>query len=242
MTQIKASQEKKPHRVELTQRDLDVLELIGHQYTVGFYQLQRILGAQPGGETQVPGILSESATRVWVARMKMLDAVSMEKPFRAQPAFVWLRPTGLRLAGLDYKYLKPALTSLAHYYWCSETRLYITTKHPNELWKSDRQLRSERAQANAGKKKSHSVPDVPDAELLTQDGPLAIEVELSEKKIERLSTVIYQRLATYYTTWYFCSDNTAPLVKAVRQKLENWQRKRVFLYRLDHEMREMDND
>lgn len=223
-------EEKKTHRVELTQRDLDTLRWIGEQYAVRLDQLQRILGAQPGGETQIPGQLSESATRVWLTRMKLLDALDMEKPFRAIPAFVWLRPAGLRLVELEYKYLKPAVTTLNHHYWCNEVRLFLAVRRKEEPWKSERQLRTEHAQASANK--SHHLPDLPDAELLTAKGALAVEVELSEKQAIRLNDVIYRRIAQYYTTWYFCTPQTAPGVEAVRQKLEPWQRDRIQLYSL----------
>src|SRR5262249_37333145 len=87
----------KPDRVELTERDLQTLCFIGEQYAARLDQIQRLLGSQAGPGAQTPGMLSESAARVWVSRMKAIEAIEMEKPYRAQPGYLWLRPAGLRL-------------------------------------------------------------------------------------------------------------------------------------------------
>ena len=110
--------------------------------------------------------------------MKAIEAIEMEKPYRAQPAFLWLRPAGLRLVELDFKYVKPATSTLNHLYWCSQVRLFLAERRPDDAWRSERYLRREHAQATKEKRPN---PDLPDAHLLTQRGPLAIEVELTDK-------------------------------------------------------------
>jgi hypothetical protein len=87
---------KKPRRVELTERDLTTLSFIGEQYAARLDQIQRLLGSQAGPGAQTPGMLSESAARVWVSRMKAIEAIEMEKPYRAQPGYL-ISGYGLRV-------------------------------------------------------------------------------------------------------------------------------------------------
>jgi hypothetical protein len=220
---------KKPRRVELTERDLTTLSFIGEQYAARLDQIQRLLGSQAGPGAQTPGILSESAARVWVSRMKAIDAVEMEKPYRAQPSYLWLRPAGLRLVELDFKYLKPAISTLNHLYWCNQVRLFLAERRPHDVWQSERFLRREHAQATKEKRPN---PDLPDAHLLTQRGPLAIEVELTDKHQVRLNEVVKKRANTYYTTWYFCGSETRRLVERARLALPQDLQERIQIYDL----------
>jgi hypothetical protein len=216
----------------LTERDIDTLRFIGEQYAAAFTQIQRVLGSQAGAGAQQPGLLSESATRVWLGRMKALGVIESEKPFRALPAFVWLRPAGLRLVELDFKYLKPALTTLNHLYWCNEVRLMLAQRRPGDTWRSERYLRSDHVQATKDKRQRQQAPDLPDAILTTQNGPLAIEVELTDKQQIRLNGLVARRAAQFYTVWYFCSQETARLVERARGQLAQELQARVQVYPL----------
>ncbi len=220
---------KKPRRVELTERDLTTLCFIGEQYAARLDQIQRLLGSQAGPGAQTPGMLSESAARVWVSRMKAIEAIEMEKPYRAQPSYLWLRPVGLRLVELDFKYLKPAISTLNHLYWCNQVRLFLAERRPHDVWQSERFLRREHAQATLEKRPN---PDLPDAHLLTQRGPLAIEVELTDKHQVRLNEVVKKRATTYYTTWYFCGVETRRLVERARLALPQELQQRIQVYDL----------
>jgi hypothetical protein len=226
-----SQEEKKPRRVELTERDIDTLRFIGEQYAAGLDQLQRVLGSQAGPGVQQAGRLSESAMRVWVARMKAVGAIEQAKPFNALPAFVWLRPAGLQLAGLGYKYLKPALTTLNHLYWCNEVRLFLAQRRPGESWIPERQLRSEHAQAATARQRER-LPDIPDAHLMTANGPIAVEVDITDKQQARLDGIIARRAAQYFTVWYFCSPETKPLVERAKAKLSAQVQPRVSVYDL----------
>jgi hypothetical protein len=226
------------HRVELTERDITTLRWIGEQYAVAFNQLQRLLGSQAGAGAQTPGLLSESATRVWLTRMKTLRVIESAKPFSALPAFVWLRPAGLQLAELDYKYLKPSLVTLNHLYWCNEVRLFLARRRPDDQWIPERQLRSQYAQAIKGQARRPQGPDLPDAHLITTKGPLAIEVELSDKQAARLEGILARRANQFYTTWYFVSVEAKPRVEAARAKLSNQLQQRIGIYDLSFLERE----
>jgi hypothetical protein len=223
--------QRKPSRVELTQRDLSVLRFIGEQYAICFDQLQRLLGAQAGASAQVTegGKLSESASRVWLSRMRSVGAIEVEKPFRGQPQFIWLKLFGLKLAELDYDYLKPATTTLQHHYWCAETRLYLASRRPGDTWISERQLRSEQAQAARNQQK---MPELPDAHLLTQRGIIAVEIELTVKQASRLTALLRKRAAEYYTIWYFTTQKTRIRVETAKKELPLDMRERVQIYAL----------
>jgi hypothetical protein len=227
-------QERKatPRRVELTERDMTTLKWIGEQYAAAFNQLQRILGSQAGAGAQTPGMLSESATRVWLTRMKALGVIETDRPFKALPAFVWLRPAGLQLAGLDFKYLKPSVVTLYHLYWCNEVRLFLARRRPDDQWVPERQLRSQHAQAGKGQARRSQRPDLPDAHLITEKGPLAIEIELSDKQAARLEGILARRANQFYTTWYFCSKGARSRVEAARAKLSSQLQQRIGIYDL----------
>ena len=228
-------EERQPRRVELTERDLIVLKWIGEQYAVGLDQVARLLGARAGAGAATPGKLSESATRVWLQRMVAVGAVEQDKPFRAMPVFTWLTTSGLHLVNLDFKATRPKPSTLNHLYWCSQARLYLAARRPGDVWRSERYLRRDhaQAQAQAGKERRHKIPDLPDAHLITQRGPIAIEVELTDKQQIRADRLVSMRATEYYTVWYFCSPATEPIITRSRDKLPESSKARIAIYSLD---------
>jgi hypothetical protein len=224
------TEQKKPHKVEITERDLSTLKWIGEQYVARFDQIQKLLGAQAGAGTQTHGMLSVSAARVWLARMKTIRAIEQEKPYKAQPAYIWLTGAGLRLANLEFKPLHPATSTLNHLYWCNQVRLFMEAQRPGEMWVSERRLRSEQAQAI--KQRRGRQLELPDAHLLTPKGAIAIEIELSDKQAARLIGLLRRRAAEYYTVWYFCSKETQNRVEAAKKELIGDIRERIQIYSL----------
>ena len=162
--------------------------------------------------------------------MNTLNAIDEEKLFRKYGPFTWLTPAGLRLAGLDFKPLKPQPTTLQHLYWCNQVRLFMAERRPSYVWKSERYLRSEHAQAT---KDQRQAPDLPDAHFT---GPgaaeIAIEVELTDKQQSRLEGIVRRRASSYYSVWYFCSVETKPRVEAARDKLPQDIKERISIYDL----------
>ncbi len=221
--------QKKHRRVEITERDLFVLRFIGEQYTARFDQIQRLLGSRAGAETQTPGLLNDGSTRSWLARMKALEAIEIEKPYQAQPRYVWLTGVGLRLAHLDFKVVRPSIMVLNHHYWCAQTRLYLAARRPDDVWIGERQLRSEQARATKNRQRR---PELPDAHLSSQRGIIAIEVELGDKQAERLRGLVRRRAAEYYTVWYFCAREAQPRVEVAKKELPTEVRERVQIYSL----------
>jgi hypothetical protein len=215
-------------RVEVTERDIATLRWIGEQFAVGLDQLARVLGTQAGPGAVTPGKLSESSVRVWIRRMKAIGAIEQERPYLVLPSFVWLTAEGLKLAGLPYKPLRPALSTIQHLYWCNQARLYMAAQRPADTWVSDRQLRSEAAMQRRGRQ-----PEKPDAHLVTQKGIIAIEVELTDKQQVRIVAIMRQRARQYYTIWYFASKEVQPRLEAARKELAPDLRDRVHIYSIN---------
>ncbi len=235
-TEGQVAQAARPQRqaeVQLTQRDVETLRWIGEQSAVRADQVARLLARYAGPGLQTPGQLSESATRVWRTRMKRIGAIGEVRGFYNEPSYIWLTARGLSLAGLDYKVLKPAITSLRHLYWCNEVRLYVFARRPEARWIPERTLRSEHTQAQVNQGKLQA-PDIPDALVETSNGVAAVEVELTDKQQSRLVRLIRRRASDsrYYTIWYFCSAETRERVTRARGELGEAQRAKIKIYTL----------
>jgi hypothetical protein len=229
------AEQKKPRNIQLTERDLHTMRWIGEQYAARLDQIQRILGKQSSGELDTPGMLSESAARVWLNRMKEVKAIDQALLFHAQPRYIWLTSYGLDLVGLDFKPLVPKPSTLHHCYQCGQIRLFLAKQRPAWTWKSERYLRSEHAQAAREVKGRRKLPDVPDAELTTPNGVVAVEAELTDKEASRLYTILRSRANTYYTTWYFCSREAKAAVEAGREMLREDEQARIIIYDLPND-------
>lgn len=234
------AQEKPGRRVEITTRDIDTLRFIGEQYAIRLDQLRVILArhAEAGQGThrpQTPGRLTESAMRVWVRRMKQIGAIEHLLIYHNEPGYVWLTAYGLVLAGLDFRPMTPKPSTLHHVYWCNQARLYIAQRRPSDVWRSERYLRQDHAQATSSKSSgSHRMIEVPDALVISPEGRLiAVEVELTDKQQIRLNGLIRRRAATYHTTWYFCSTQTYTIVMKARAQLEPEVQQHLIIYALD---------
>lgn len=221
------------HDVRLTTRDLEILRWIGEQCAVRADQVARLLARHAGSGLQIPGQLSDSATRVWRTRMKRIGAIGEVRGFYNEPSYIWLTARGLSLAGLDYKVLKPAITSLRHLYWCNEVRLYVYARRPDARWIPERTLRSEHTQAQINRSKPQE-PDIPDALVETANGVAAVEVELTDKQQSRLVRLVRRRASDprYYTIWYFCSAETRDRVTRARAELAEAQYAKIKIYNL----------
>lgn len=214
---MQMAEKEKDRKVRLTPRDIETLRFIGEQYAVRLDVLQRLLGRDPGPGIETPGQVSESAARVWLRRMKAIGAIDHQVIYYGERGYVWLLPYGLQLADLDFKPLVPKPSTLHHLFWCAVARLDVEKRHPEWQWRSERYLRSEHAKEHTPKKGLLAL-DVPDAEVTTARGTIAIEVELSEKQPARLDAILRRR-ASYYTTFYFCTTDVRGIVEASKARL-----------------------
>jgi hypothetical protein len=151
----------------------------------------------------------------------------------------WLWPTrlGLEFVGLgELRYYEPKLESLRHLYYVNQARLYIEQQRPEDIWKSERLIRYEQPVLLAGKK----APHIPDALLQKPNGErIAIEVELSLKKRERLLLILKELANTYYRTWYFVAQPAWATVEAALTELPERQRKTIQMLSVEQKLQEL---
>src|SRR5688572_27783543 len=88
--------------VRCSQRDLDLLRVVGEQYAVTLPQLARLMGC------------SSHAARWLRARWERAGWVRGRALLVGEPVFVWLTRRGSSLAGIDYPVWRPNAGMLAH--------------------------------------------------------------------------------------------------------------------------------
>jgi len=213
-------------RIQLTERDHMILLWIGEQYVINLRQLRVLLAR--GKENNLPPV-SESAAYVWITRMKTLGVIEVVTPFRGWGPFLWLTSTGLRFVGLEFKAMKPAVTTLKHLYWCGQARLFLAQRRPLDTWQSERYLRFEQVRAG---KKLDDVRELPDGHLVTEKGLIAIEVELVPKEVARVVGIMTKRVEAYGTTWYFCSQESHSVATKAHERLMPGAAEHIKIYDL----------
>ncbi len=192
-----------------------------------FEQVRRVMARlSPNPEKLAdPTMLSVQRMRKKKDRWKN-DGLIAYKLFEAKGKG-WLWPTrqGLEFVGLgDLRYYEPKLESLRHLYYVNQARLYIEQQRPEDVWKSERLIRYEQPVLPIGRK----APHIPDALLLKPNGEIiAIEVELTLKKRERILATLKELANTYYRTWYFVAQPAWATVEAALAQLPERQRKSV---------------
>ena len=134
--------------------------------------------------------------------------------------WVWPTKRALKRADLPFAPHRPADVNLNHIHHCNRIRLYLerlywTQKLPGS-WESERLIERSKKEWKVKQKADSSIfiPDryqlwhMPDAiwtfrnKGQTQDRWVFIEVEVSQKSLEKLADILYN-LGTYGTTWYY---------------------------------------
>jgi hypothetical protein len=188
-----------------TQRDIRLMGFTGQQAIVRFDQFQVLMSRDPLGPTKEEGWVTESAVRRCWERWKLGGIAKYGSLVVGEPAWIWLTPKGLRLAGLEYRRWEPNLGRLRHLRMVNEARLWIEGRQKGGVWTSERDLYA----ARQGEGKRTSYDHMPDGTWETAKGQLvAIEVELSRKEENRLRGILYDLERNYGTVWYF----TTPLI------------------------------
>ncbi len=162
-----------------TERDIAALTWIGEQYAIRIDHLQRLLGDYAGSEDP----LSFDATRKLVGRRHRAGWVEMQRLRGSDPLWVWPTRAGLRNLGRGYSYrnMENNLDNLKRLHATSAIRLEWDEEAAR--WVSERDLNLKVIRTR-GSELLHR----PDAELWYADGTvLAIEAELSQKKLEDLA-------------------------------------------------------
>jgi hypothetical protein len=188
---------------------------IAEEYAARLDQLQRVLGHQIDCDAKDEHGMSENATRLIVNRWKRAHLVEYRKFTAEDPGWVWLTAHGMWQLGLPYKAYEPSLSKLEHRFMVNEVRLMLEEELPNGSWLCKRDVR-----AVVSSIKGHAPSHLPDAEFVTKEGTIAIEVELSAKKPAELQRVLQELTAIYSQVWYYVTDATRNSLLAAKERLD----------------------
>lgn len=209
-------------QIRLNSRDITVLTWIGEQYAVRLDTLQRLLGREAQQATKVEGQVSESTARRVLERWKQERLVSSRKWFYGEPEWVWLTAHGLRQMELPFKAGQPSVALLSHVHLVNLLRLYTEATYKEfKQWRGERLLR----QLHRGDSGFH----IPDGEVVTDTGVIAIEVERTLKSRPRVEQIVQTLSHHYQRVWFFVTPETRPLVTEATAR----QRDRFTLYDLE---------
>ena len=216
-------------QVQLTERDLWALQWIGAQYAVRVDQLQVLLGRVPQGTLQVAGQLAPTTTRHIVQRWVRAGVIGYQKILVQEPGWIWLTRAGLLTAGLPYRPYVPGAAGLRHLYWVNQARLRTEDRRPEAHWVSERALWYQ-AEAARTLPEAGAPRQVPDGQVeLDGRTVIAVEVELSVKKSERLKVIVSDRVRHYAGVWYFVTPQTRAAVRSVVAQLDPQAQSKVRL-------------
>ncbi len=174
--------------IRIAQRDLELLRVVGEQFAITLPQLARLMGR------------SEHAARWLRARWQRAGWVEGRALLVSEPVFVWLTRPGQRLAGLPYKLWVPNAALLAHIRAVTDVRLWVEGRRPEAEWVSERAL-AKAQERGPGRRHGHR----PDALVRAEGHEVAVEVELTLKKRERLERLVRETASRYGSVWYFAA-------------------------------------
>jgi hypothetical protein len=228
----------KPPSRQLTPRDIACLTWIALQYAIRLDQLQRLLYRHTPEQDRYklrPGVDSLSLDRTYDLMNKWLELGLIEKDaiLHREKAWIWPTRAGLRGIRLNFNYSgAPSSIRLSHLYYINQIRLAIEAKRPNDLWKSERQIRKEMPATAKGE----SQPHTPDA-LLTnmENGKVtALEIELHEKTNDELEEDLRELATSFKSVWYFTTSGTRRQIETMlEEKFTPDMRKPFVLYNLE---------
>jgi hypothetical protein len=134
--------------VRCSERDLELLRVVGKQYAVTLPQLARMMGRSP------------HAARWLRSRWERAGWARGRALLVGEPVFVWLTRRGQRLAGIDYAVWRPNAGMLAHIAAVTDVRLHVLDRHPGASWVCERELHRELG-AEPGARQRHRPDGLP---------------------------------------------------------------------------------
>ncbi len=222
---------------QVTNRLESFWQILGQQGVLSIDQVQRWLARLSPEPNKMKdlSILSAERTRKilrpWIDQGLLLYKIYSYR----QKGVLWLTPKGLKYAQLNLRYYEPSPSTLPHLYAVNEVRLLIEARCPNDMWRSEREIR---AQQNVNAKGS-TPPHVPDAELISANGNsvIGIECELTVRSEKRLEEIVFDLASNkrYSAIWYFSPEPVYRAVKKAVNKLPAEHRKRFVCYTLQGE-------
>lgn len=191
---------------ELTSRDIKTLRWIGEQRLVSVEHIAFLLGrfASP-----VPRqALKTGGTMRVINRWRELNLVNYSR--LNELGYVWLKPKGMQLAGLDFDTREPSLYTVEHSSMVNHVRLYLEWCYEGLEWQSERQIRATNP--------NYVIPDA----IVTLNHSNAIEIELTVKSKTRYPEILQSHYLNnaFSGVWYFVSDEAQAVVTNQVEKFE----------------------
>src|ERR687895_2782539 len=122
----------------LSERDLELLSIVGEQYALSLPQLARLMGR------------SFHAARWLRSRWERAGWAKGRAVVVGEPVFVWLTRRGQRIAGSEYSLWRPNPGALAHIAAVTDVRFWVAERHPQADWVCERELAREARLTGAG--------------------------------------------------------------------------------------------
>jgi hypothetical protein len=172
--------------VKASERDLELLELIGEQYAITVPQLARLI------ERRL------DTARSLRDRWKRAGWINSGQLSVQAPSFVWLTARGAANSG--FRVWEPNATLALHIEAVTNIRIELEYGLPDGEWECERAVAQRLAKTQGRFHRGH----LPDAVLHLPGGErIAIEVELTLKNRTRLKEIIQETSLRYDSVWYF---------------------------------------
>lgn len=190
--------------VRISERDRELLLLIGEQYAITVAQLARLIGR------------TERTARWLRDRWRKAGWIESRQLEAGGAAFLWLSRRGSRIARSPYRTWQPNPALAAHIEAVTDTRLLLERQLRLGSWRCEREL------AKTYGWRSQTRLHLPDALLERGEGRIAIEVELSLKSRARLAAILADLGDRYQQVWYFAAPRLVPTLRELAAETR-WQ-------------------
>ena len=194
-----------------SERDTELLYLVGEQYAITLPQLGRLIGRSP------------HTARALRDRWKRAGWIGSGKLAVEAPSFVWLTGRGAAVGDSPFRAWQPNHGLALHIEAVTEVRLRLERELGLGEWECERSIA--RRLADLGGRRSH----LPDAVVSTAEGQIAIEVELTLKNRGRLREIVRDTGNTHKRVWYFARPTLVPTLQTIAAE-SAWQNIEVFPY------------
>ena len=195
---------------QVSERDVELLALIGEQYAVTLDQLAVLIGRT---HRTARGLRDRWCNAGWTQSAKL--AVGL-------PPFVWLTGRGSRVALSPFRTWEANPGLASHIEAVTNVRLLLERELRLGGWECERTL------AQDFHSRSEARSHLPDAVLVTPRRT-AIEVELSLKSRARLDAIVRELGERYEQVWYFAVPRLVPTLQEVAS-IARWQNVTVHRY------------
>lgn len=182
--------------VKASERDLELLGLVGEQYAVTVPQLARLIGRRL------------DTARSLRDRWKRAGWIASGQLSTQAPSFVWLTSRGA--ANSPFRLWQPNHTLALHIEAVTNVRILLERELRFGEWECERAVAQRLAADRGHVHRGH----LPDAVLHTDGARVAIEVELTLKNRTRLEEIADKLSRQYDRVWYFAAPS---VMRAMRK-------------------------